>query len=234
MRWFAPLVQMALGLVGAALGFESETLLNFVSLWGMPTPLSVVLGLPLAVGLGGLLAFMAGLWRTWALLSHPGGQEVWASALISVAEEYGTEVLVDAAHGVSLSTVTDGTRLEVVLTPHGDRLMSLWFGCPGLQALLITAVRGAGSSEGNDRWRLVGRRGSWELWAETPASARGLLDEVRFVEDLNRLMAWPTVRAVRHDDVGVEVLAELPEPDRLGGLVRSSLLLARSLARSNG
>jgi hypothetical protein len=57
---------------------------------------------------------------------------------------------------------------------------------------------------------------------------------VRFVEDLNRLMAWPTVRAVRHDDAGLEVLSGLPEPERLEGLARSSLLLARSLARSNG
>ncbi len=234
MRWFAPLVQMAVGLVCAALGFEGGLLLELVRGLGLPTPVPVVLGLPLGVGLGGVLAFAGGLWRVWLLLSWPGGLELWQQALQPFADEYGAEIHADSTRGVSTATVTDGTRLEVVVQPTSERHMSLWFGRPGQQSVLFVAVQGHGSSDGDGRWRLVGRRGSWELWAETPASARGLLDEVRLVEDLNRLMAWPMVRAVRHDDAGVEVLAELPEPERLAGLVRSSLLLARSLARVNG
>jgi hypothetical protein len=225
---------MAVGLVGAVMGFQAQLLLDMTVGVGVPNSPQLVLILPVAVGLSGGFAFGSGLWRTWKLLAWTDNNEVWAHALSEVAREYGAVVTAKGQDGVGLATVTDGTRFEVRIVVQGDSRVVLWFGRPGLQAILITAVRGAATSQGDGHWRLVGRRSTWELWAESPATARGLLDEVRFVEDLNRLMSRPSVRAIRHDDRGVEVLAGLPEPQSLGGLVRSALLVARSLAVING
>lgn len=236
MRWIAPLAQMALGLAATVLGFDSGRVIDLALGIGLPAKPLVVLGLPLLVGLAGIALFGLGVWRTWTLVDQPPPPDDWAEALRSVAEEYGAQLRPDPDGGVSLSTVSDNSKLVVVIQPPPSGLVSLWFGRPGLQALLVTAVRDGVRPEGrhtDGRWRLVGGGGTWELRAETPQPARGLLRDVHFVEDLNRLMAWPMVQAVRHDHEGVEVLAALPEPERLGGLVRSCLLTARSMARVN-
>ena len=99
---------------------------------------------------------------------------------------------------------------------------------------MFLPVYADGSEVDDADWRLVGRRGGWVLRAAMPSVARPLLSDGGVVDDVSRLMEHPEIRAVKHDQKGVEILADLVPPERLSSVLRSALDVARRLRRSNG
>ncbi len=234
MRLSGPLMRLVAGtLLGLSALWPDVVFVVLTGLGVAPPPWATAL-LPIGMAVTGAGLFAWGLWTSWVALDGGDERAKWLEALADVATEYGASLSPTSHGGVSLTTTTDGVRLEVSVQPQDEQVITVWYGQPAQQDLLITVVAHDGTGGESFAWRQVGRRGRWELRAQTPATARGLLDEVPFVEEMNRLMSRPQVRAIRHDADGVEVLLSLPDPQDASLLVRSALQACRCLARLNG
>jgi hypothetical protein len=104
---------------------------------------------------------------------------------------------------------------------------------PSRQRLLFVPADASGTAVDDADWRLVGNRGNWVLRAEMPSVARPLLNDGGLVDDLTTLMRHREVRAVKHDQRGVEILADIVPAEDLRLVLRDGLMACRRLRRSN-
>jgi len=158
----------------------------------------------------------------------------YADALSRVAGEFGRKVEMHPTDGLGFASGAEGVRVEVLVQPSSPGFITVWMEVPARQRLMFLPTHNDGSEVDDADWRLVGRRGGWVMRAPMPSVARPLLADGGVVDDLHLLMEHPEVRAVRHDQRGVEVLADLVPPERLQAVLRAALNVARRLRRANG
>ena len=188
------------------------------------------------VGLGGgamaTVTGVVGFWRT--LTDRQGIYAPYIAALTPVAKEYGRSVESHPKDGLGFATGAEGVRLEILVQPAGpSRFVSIWMQAPSRQRLLFVPADASGTAVDDADWRLVGNRGNWVLRAEMPSVARPLLNDGGLVDDLTTLMRHREVRAVKHDQRGVEILADIVPAEDLRLVLRDALMACRRLRRSN-
>lgn len=188
------------------------------------------------LGWGGGVGFgvtsLVGFFR--AITSRDSLYAPYVEALAPVAAEYGRSVERHPRDGIGFASRAEGVRLEVLVQPAGKGFISVWMQVPSRQRLLFVPAAGGAASSDDVDWRLVGQRGNWMLRAEMPSVARPLLQEDGLVGDITALMRNREVRAVKHDQAGIEVLSDLVPAEDVRRVLKDILTACRRLRRTNG
>lgn len=163
-----------------------------------------------------------------------GLYEPYAIELGRVAGEFGRTIEAHPRDGLGFASGAEGVRVEVLVQPVEPGFVTVWMGVPARQRLMFLPAYADGADVDDADWRLVGRKGGWVLRAPMPSVARPLLADGGLLDDMTTLMEHPEVRAVRHDQKGVEVLSDSVPPERLQKMLRAALDVARRLRRVNG
>jgi len=231
-----PSVGLFVGVFLALLGWQADAVTSSALLFIGEERRDVVYLFIQIIGWGGGAAIgvtsLVGFWR--AINSRDALYAPYVLALSPVAAEYGRRVERHPRDGIGFASRAEGVRLEVLVQPAGQGFISVWMQAPSRQRLLfVPAASGSGATDDAD-WRLVGQRGSWVLRAEMPSVARPLLSEGGLVEDITALMRHRELRAVKHDQNGIEVLSDLVPPEDLKRVLKDILTACRRLRRTNG
>ena len=226
---------MVIGVILVALGFLGPSVQVLADGYELGLPqglvgLRVIQGL--GYGLGGLSLIMA-FSGFVAMLMDPSEQYLpYAEALTPLAAEHGRDVEIDGKNGLGFVSMGEGPRVKILVQPVAPGLCTIWMDSPGRQRLLFMPMRDDTQADDPD-WRRVGARDGWALRAELPSAARGFLEEGALAADLKQLLSLPQVRAVRHDQLGLEIISELLPPQDLRLFVHAGLNVGRRLRRLN-
>ena len=151
-----------------------------------------------------------------------------------LAGEFGARIQQDPREGLGFVTSHHGSRLDVLVQPADPSRTRLFLESPAQQRLMVLSAHGQGSDLDDAEWRLVGRRGAWVLRAQMPGLARPLLEDRGLADSLDELCTYDELIGVRHDQLGVEVLAGGLPPDQLIDFLRAALAVARNFQARNG
>ncbi len=158
----------------------------------------------------------------------------YVPVLEQLAAEFGARLEQDPREGLGFVTSHHGSRLEVLVQPIEPARTRLFLEHPAQQRLMVLLAHGVGSDLDDAEWRRVGRRGAWVLRAPMPGLARPLLDERDLAQALDHLCSFEPLIGVRHDQLGVEVLAGEVPPAMLRDFLRAGLDVARVFQTRNG
>ncbi|MCP4807497.1 MAG: hypothetical protein GY913_19880 [Proteobacteria bacterium] len=236
MRLVSAALALVLGVLLLLAAAYAEGVVQMLVGLGAPiedSPMAAFVTLGVTASLGITCTVMSAVRFYQGVTDRSALYEPYIDPLSRLAAESGCRIELHPRDGVGYASNAEGVRMEVLVQPADHGFVSLWLEAPARQRLLFVPIHAEGAQSDDADWRVVGRRGGWVLRAALPSVARPMLADGPLVDDVNRVMEAPEVMAVRHDERGIEVMAELVSPDRLHAMMRDCLTLARRLRRIN-
>ena len=236
MRLVSAALALLLGVLLLMAAAYAEGVVGMLIGLGLPiedTPLAAFVTLGVTGGLGIMCTVMSAIRFYQGVTDRSALYEPFVEPLQLLAGESGCRVEMHPRDGIGFASNAEGVRMEVLVQPADTGFVSMWLEAPARQRLLFVPMHAEGAQADDADWRVVGRRGGWVLRAALPSVARPMLSDGALIEDVNRLMQEPEVLAVKHDERGIEIAADLVPPERLFRMMRNALTLARRLRRVN-
>ncbi len=178
----------------------------------------------------GIFAGVAGL--SWWLLQTRAEADFgrYEADLTRLANEFGKKIWIKPSLGIGFSSGTGGVRVDIRINPARGFVL-VYADCdPKTSFYAMVPQPDRKVPRG---WQRLGGGDHWEMFVNHRNQGRQLYADFAFRDVMEELFGSLNLQIVRHDDDGIEVVAELVDPGRAEGVIRRALKGVYWLAENN-
>jgi hypothetical protein len=150
--------------------------------------------------------------------------------LTRLANEFGKKIWIKPALGIGFSSGTGGVRVDIRINPARGFVL-VYADCNPKAHFFAMGPRPDGKPPRG--WARLGGGDHWEMFCTERGRGRQLYSDFAFRDVMEELFGSLQVQIVRHDDDGIEVVANIVDPGRAEGVIRRALKGVYWLAENN-
>ena len=178
----------------------------------------------------GIFSTVAGL--AWWLLQTRAEADFgrYEADLTRLANEFGKKIWIKPSLGIGFSSATGGVRVDIRINPARGFVL-VYADCdPKTSFYAMSPQPDRKVPRG---WQKLGGGDHYEMFVNHRNKGRQLFGDFAFRDVMEELFGSLNLQIVRHDDDGIEVVAELVEPGKAEGVIRRALKGVYWLAENN-